>query len=244
MSTTLTQLLAIAGGLVLAGVVAHGAWAARKAGPKRAAPPPQEEPHFGLAPAGEPEVPGEPAPEVDPLEVTLPAVARPVRRPSARIDALIDAIATITIESPVSGELALQHQPGSRRAGTKPLQIEGMNTVSGDWELPAPGQRYSEFQAGLKMANCSGALNEIEYPSSCRRSRPLRMALAGLCSSRTCSTWWPGRGAGSIRGQPRCAARAAAARQGRRLDAWLRAAGGRPPRLRGRCLAGAAGDAF
>lgn len=180
MSTTLTQLLAIAGGLVLAGVVAHGAWAARKAGPKRAAPPPQEEPHFGLAPAGEPEVPGEPTPEVDPLEVTLPAVARPVRRPSARIDALIDAIATITIESPVSGELALQHQPGSRRAGTKPLQIEGMNTVSGDWELPAPGQRYSEFQAGLKMANRSGALNEIEYSEFVQKIQAFADGIGGF----------------------------------------------------------------
>jgi hypothetical protein len=155
---TLTALLAIVGGLVLAGVIAQGAWAARKAGPKRAAPPPMEEPHFDTPPTA-----AEGAAETEPLEVTLPAVARPLRRPSARIDALIDAIATITVEAPVSGELALQHQPGSRRAGTKPLQIEGLNAASGDWELPAPGQRYSEFQAGLKMASRGGALNQIEY---------------------------------------------------------------------------------
>jgi hypothetical protein len=158
MDLGLTELLAIAGGLVLAGVVAHGAWAARKAGPKRALPP-MEEPSFDAPPAA----PSEGAVAIEPLEVTLPAVARPLRRPSARIDALIDAIAAITIEQPVSGELALQHQPGSRRAGTKPLQIEGLNAATGDWELPAPGQRYSEFQAGLKMANRSGPLNEIEY---------------------------------------------------------------------------------
>jgi len=159
MSVTLTQLLAMAGGVVLAGVVAHGAWTARKAGPKRAVPP-LEEPHFDAPPAGATEAA---AVAADPLDMTMPAVARPVRRASNRIDALIDAIATITVESPVSGELALQHQPGSRRAGTKPLQIEGLNAGSGDWELPAPGQRYSEFQAGLKMANRSGALNQIEY---------------------------------------------------------------------------------
>ncbi|MGQ3051173.1 MAG: cell division protein ZipA C-terminal FtsZ-binding domain-containing protein [Roseateles sp.] len=156
MNLTLTELLAIAGGLLLAGVIAHGAWAARKAGPKRALPPP-EEPHFGAPPLS-----AQNREDVEPLEVVLPAVARP-RRPSARIDALIDAIATITVEAPVSGELALQHQPGSRRAGTKPLQIEGLNAQTGEWELPGPGQRYSEFQAGLKMANRSGALNEIEY---------------------------------------------------------------------------------
>ncbi|MBV8035750.1 cell division protein ZipA C-terminal FtsZ-binding domain-containing protein [Roseateles sp.] len=157
MSLTLTTLLAIVGGLVLAGVIAHGAWTARKAGPKRALPP-LEEPHFDAPP-----VSTDVAAEVEELEVTLPAVARPLRRPSARIDALIDAIATITVEQPVTGDLALQHQPGSRRAGTKPLQIEGLNAASGDWELPAPGQRYGEFQAGLKMASRSGPLNEIEY---------------------------------------------------------------------------------
>ena len=49
---------------------------------------------------------------VDPLDVTMPAVARPQRRPSARIDALIDAIATITLESPVTGDLA-RNNPAS-----------------------------------------------------------------------------------------------------------------------------------
>ncbi len=157
MSLTLTTLLAIVGGLVLVGVIAHGAWTARKAGPKRALPP-MEEPHFDAPP-----VSVDVSADAEALEVTLPAVARPLRRPSARIDALIDAIATITVEQPVTGDLALQHQPGSRRAGTKPLQIEGLNAATGDWELPAPGQRYGEFQAGLKMASRSGPLNEIEY---------------------------------------------------------------------------------
>ena len=73
MSMTLTQLLAIAGGIVLAGVVAHGAWAARKAGPKRAAPP-QEEPHFGAAP-GEPQAIAQPAAEVMQLRKQIRAGA-------------------------------------------------------------------------------------------------------------------------------------------------------------------------
>lgn len=163
MNISLTTLLAIVGGLVLAGVIAHGAWTARRAGPKRAVMP-LEEPHFGPGPGGaDGPTEGQLGAAVDPLEVTMPAVARPLRRPSARIDALIDAIATITVEATVAGELALQHQPGSRRAGTKPLQIEGLNAETGEWVLPAPGERYSEFQAGLKLANRSGPLNEIEY---------------------------------------------------------------------------------
>ncbi|HEY8880454.1 MAG TPA: cell division protein FtsZ [Roseateles sp.] len=172
---TLTQLLAMAGGIVLAGVVAHGAWQARKAGPKRALPP-MEEPHFDTPPAA-----AEAHAETEEsLEVSLPAVARPLRRPSARIDALIDAIATITVEQPVSGELALQHQPGSRRAGTKPLQIEGLNAGTGDWELPTPGQRYSEFQAGLKMANRSGAMNEIEYSEFVQKIQAFADGIGGF----------------------------------------------------------------
>jgi hypothetical protein len=176
MNLSLTTLLAILGGLVLIAVIAHGAWTARKAGPKRAVPP-LEEPHFD-GPAAR--LGDEPAVPADPLEATLPAVARPLRRPSARIDALIDAIATITVELPVSGELALQHQPGSRRAGTKPLQIEGLNAATGEWELPAPGQRYSEFQAGLKMANRSGALNEIEYSEFVQKIQAFADGIGGF----------------------------------------------------------------
>ncbi len=175
MSVTLTQLLAMTGGVVLAGVIAHGAWQARKAGPKRATPP-MEEPSFDAPPV----MSVEGTAEAETLEVTLPAVARPLRRPSARIDALIDAIAAITVEGPVSGELALQHQPGSRRAGTKPLQIEGLNAETGDWELPAPGQRYSEFQAGLKMANRSGALNEIEYSEFVQKIQAFADGIGGF----------------------------------------------------------------
>jgi hypothetical protein len=173
MSVSLTQLLAIAGGLVLAVVIAHGAWSARKAGPRRALPP-QEEPHF------DPPAADVAADQTDALDAGLPAVARPPRRPSARIDALIDAIATVTVEAPVSGELALQHQPGSRRAGTKPLQIEGLNAETGDWELPAPGQRYSEFQAGVKMANRGGALNEIEYSEFVQKIEAFAEGVSGF----------------------------------------------------------------
>lgn len=170
----LTVLLAIAGGLVLIAVLAHGLWTARKAGPRRAAPPieptlggsgaERTEPSMGEAQAAVAEPFAEAGSYVPSLDDTVPAVVRqPPRRPSTRIDALIDAVASINVEAPISGEIALAHLPGSRRAGTKPFHIEGLNAESGEWELPLPGQRYGEFQAGLQMANRSGALNEIEY---------------------------------------------------------------------------------
>ena len=157
---TLTTLLAILGGLVLAAVIAHGAWTARKAGPRRADPQiePQMDGHAGIEPVIDTALSADDA---------MPAVVnRAPRKPSARIDALIDAIATLTLEAPISGEMALSHLPPGRRAGTKPFHIEGLNTETGEWELPVTqptGQRYGEFQAAVQMANRSGALNEIEY---------------------------------------------------------------------------------
>ena len=150
---TLTAALAILGALVLCAVIAQGAWAARRASPRR----PDETAESGrrepsMASAVEPTLDAEPQP--------LPLAPR---RIGARLDPLIDAIAPIALEAPVSGELALAHLPPSRRAGTKPFLIEGLSAETGDWELPAPGQRYGEFQAGVQMANRGGALNEIEF---------------------------------------------------------------------------------
>ena len=180
MSNTLTIALASLGGVVLAGLVAHGAWQARKAGPKKAEPeaaPPHaaraepRDPVMGDAPGAAldgsasvapspwplPTGPGDLAAE--PLEPSF----RVPRRPTLRLDALIDSIAALRLEAPISGGVALPHLPPSRRAGGKPFLIEGLNTETGDWEAPLATQRYGEFQAGVQLANRTGALNEIEY---------------------------------------------------------------------------------
>jgi hypothetical protein len=59
--------------------------------------------------------------------------------------------------------VALQAQPSTRRAGNKPFAIEGMNQHSQQWEPLQAGQRYIGFQAGVQLANRTGALNEIEF---------------------------------------------------------------------------------
>ena len=154
---SLTVALAALGGVVLAGVVAHGAWASRKAGPKRAAfdpaapRPEQVEPVLGGA-----------ALQVAEL-ASADAEPRAPRRIVMRLDALIDAIAPLTVEAPISGEMALMHLPTTRRAGGKLFFIEGLNAETGEWEPASAGQRYGEFQAGVQLANRTGPLNEIEY---------------------------------------------------------------------------------
>ena len=166
---TLMQGLATVGGVVLAGVVAQGVWRARKASPRQAdgAGGPRIEPSMGAgatATASATPRSADAHAEAEAEAATALADLRPAApRKTARLDPLIDAIATLVLEAPISGELALLHLPPSRRAGTKPFLIEGLNADSGDWELPVAGQRYGEFQAGVQMANRSGALNEIEY---------------------------------------------------------------------------------
>ena len=90
-------------------------------------------------------------------------VKRALRRGVPRLDALIDALVPLRLDAPISGELALAHQPPTRRAGGKPFYIEGLDAETGEWEPPSPGQRYGELQAGVQMANRGGPLNEIEY---------------------------------------------------------------------------------
>jgi len=87
------------------------------------------------------------------------------RRPASvpRIDLLIDAVARLVSDQPLSGETVLAHWPPSRRAGGKPFLIEGCNSQTGEWETPVAGQSYSELRAGLQLANRLGAVNEIEY---------------------------------------------------------------------------------
>jgi hypothetical protein len=142
--------LAILGGLILAIVVAWNTWTARKLTPRQPALEERQEP--GDMAAGPVE------PSFDPDDTPLPM---PERKPG--LDALIDVLAALAVEAPVSGEAALAALPTTRRAGSKPFAIEGWNDAIQHWETPHAGQRYTAFQAGVQMANRTGALNEIEY---------------------------------------------------------------------------------
>ncbi len=164
MHLTLTTALIALAVLVLAGIGVQGLWWSRRSALKRGAgvslpddAQARREPSLGDAEPAQADVglPDAPSTRAD----GRPA---PLRR-SVRLDALIDAIATLTVDAPVAGEGALPHLPGSNRAGTKPLYIEGLNAESGEWENIVANARYGEFQAGVQLANRHGALNEIEF---------------------------------------------------------------------------------
>lgn len=170
----LTVGLAGLGGLVLVAVVVHGAWKTRHMAPRQ---------------AGTTEAADTPAdPRIDPsldtslsdlaaLSSEIPALALSERR--AVLDPLIDSMATIALEAAVPGEAAAAAMPATRRAGSKPFAIEGLNETTQTWEVPQAGRRYREFQAGVQLANRMGALNEIEYSEFVMKARAFADALGG-----------------------------------------------------------------
>lgn len=166
--------LAVVGGLVLAAMAAHAAWTSRKNLPRQATPTVASDPANAEPQMGEGIEPELDAAAFDVASFPLPMVER---KPS--MDALIDVIAAITLEGPVSGDAALAAMPTTRRAGSKPFSIEGFNEVSRRWELPLAGQRYIAFQAGVQLANRSGALNEIEYSEYVMKTQAFCDAING-----------------------------------------------------------------
>jgi hypothetical protein len=173
--STLQISLAVIGAVLLALIVAYNAWTNHNNAPRRAerSDAPRQEPAFdGVAPLPDlADAQGQAPPEDGDgdFAATMPddgALALPPMHGSERrlaLDALIDAIAPLSLDHLVSGDAALAALPPTRRAGSKPFAIEGLNETSGHWETPAPGQRYRAFQAGVQLANRTGALNEIEF---------------------------------------------------------------------------------
>ena len=168
---SLTVALLVAAAAALAALAGHGWWSARRAVPRKAE---------GIVMPVDPVV-QRVEPTLGDAPMVLPAsAAAAARRASSRVDALIDAIATLGLEAPVAGETAIAHLPASRRAGGKPFFIEGLNTETSQWETPQPGARYGELQAGVQLANRSGALNEIEYSEFVQKTQAFADALGAV----------------------------------------------------------------
>jgi hypothetical protein len=142
--------LAVLGGLLLAVLVAWNTWTTRRNTPRQ----PEAAAAAGPRPLDEREDPVFDPSLIPPL---------PVMEKKPGLDALIDVLTPIALEGPVTGEAALAAMPPTRRAGSKPFAVEGFNDITQQWEMPQAGQRYTAFQAGVQLANRTGALNEIEY---------------------------------------------------------------------------------
>lgn len=154
---------------MLAAMVAHGAWTSRRNQPRQAEPE---------AVRVEPLVADPPADFTDSVDEAALLLPSSVEK-KPLMDPLIDVIAPITLEMSISGEAVLQAMPATRRVGSKPFAIEGFNEQTQAWEMPAPGQRYDVLQAGVQLANRTGALNEIEYSEFVVKAQAFADAVGG-----------------------------------------------------------------
>ncbi|ARU04688.1 cell division protein FtsZ [Comamonas serinivorans] len=162
--------LAIAGGLVLAGLVAHSTWMSRRAEPRRA-----------VDESGEAKTTFEP--------IAMPggglgsgavlSSANHLHDKRLRIDPLIDVVVPLALDHLVSGDAVLANLPHTRRVGTKPFLVEGRNDASGQWEQAEPGRRYNALQVAVQLANRKGALNEIEFSEFVMKAQAFADALGG-----------------------------------------------------------------
>ncbi len=188
--SSLTIALAVLGGLFLAAVVGYDAWVSRRNAPRQPdAPPPagfdeplpahlDEEPVLHVEPHP---TPGNERhePLFDPDLPAPSALPIPMADRRGGLDPLIDVIAPVSLDGLVSGDAAIAAMPATRRAGSKPVAIEGLNEHNGEWEPPVAGQRYGAFQVGVQLANRTGALNEIEYSEFVVKAQAFADAVGG-----------------------------------------------------------------
>ena len=178
--------LAAIGALTVGAVVVYNYWTSRKNAPRQADP--HREPlHEPSSAAIDPVLDSDPASLVqgdgpmDPvLKDTFTHLSQPDRK--TQLDALIDVLAAIEVDQPVSGDAALAALPTTRRVGTKLFSVEGCVQDTGHWESLVAGRRYTAFQAGVQLANRVGALNNIEFSEFVVKTQAFADALGGSAS--------------------------------------------------------------
>ncbi|HLX01488.1 MAG TPA: cell division protein ZipA C-terminal FtsZ-binding domain-containing protein [Trinickia sp.] len=96
-------------------------------------------------------------------EPILPAATTISAAPPHIVDRRIDCIVPIRLGGPLAGEKIIPLAQRLRRAGSKPVYIEGKPEGGNGWELLQNGVRYEELRAAAQLANRSGPLNELEF---------------------------------------------------------------------------------
>ncbi|MEW6342123.1 MAG: cell division protein ZipA C-terminal FtsZ-binding domain-containing protein [Paraburkholderia sp.] len=116
-------------------------------------------------PNGFPEAHGETAAAGadEPVEPIMPAATTISSAPPAIVDRRIDCIVPIRLAGPLAGDKVIPLAQRLRRAGSKPVHIEGKPEGGGAWELLQNGVRYEELRAAAQLANRNGPLNELEF---------------------------------------------------------------------------------
>ncbi|POR53693.1 ZipA-like protein with FtsZ-binding domain [Paraburkholderia eburnea] len=114
------------------------------------------------------------------IEPVLPAATTISSAPPAIVDRRIDCIVPIRLGAALPGERVIPLAQRLRRAGSKPVHIEGKPEGGDSWELLQNGVRYEELRAAAQLANRSGPLNELEFSEFVAGVHQFADALDGL----------------------------------------------------------------
>lgn len=82
--------------------------------------------------------------------------------PPVVVDRRIDCVVELELAERVTGERVMPLAVRFRRAGSKPVYVEGRDE-DGHWGTLRAGTRYTELRAAVQLANRAGALNELEF---------------------------------------------------------------------------------
>jgi FtsZ-interacting cell division protein ZipA len=82
--------------------------------------------------------------------------------PLVVVDSRLDCIVPLTLGESVTGDRVIPFAVRLRRAGSKPVFVEGCDT-EGQWGTLRPGTRYEQLRVAVQLANRSGPLNELEF---------------------------------------------------------------------------------
>ena len=96
-------------------------------------------------------------PPVQPNTQTISAA------PPTWVDHRIDCVVLLRIPMSIMGDKIVPLAQRIRRAGSKPVFVEGQRDSDGVWEGLQPGTRYRELRAAVQLASRAGALNELEF---------------------------------------------------------------------------------
>ena len=98
--------------------------------------------------------------------------------PDLPVDAMIDCVIPLSLETAVRGEKILPLLQTLRHVGSKPVHFMGLPQAAGastdpQWGPIVHGGIYTELQAGVQLASRGSTLNELEYSEMVVRLRQI-----------------------------------------------------------------------
>lgn len=120
-------------------------------------------------------------------DAAVPVVPRAsaARVPAPPLSEICDCIVEMPLPSACAGERLCAIAQRFRRAGGKPVTIEGLpvDAQTGDWEALSSARHYAALRAGILMANRHGPLNAMEFSEFVAGVQALADSLSALADT-------------------------------------------------------------